>query len=130
MFLLLLCQARPLLVDATRISDGKLVYIKQMRTNDEESRIALMLSSFGDPANHSVPISDTFVDPTDENISYLVMPFLRLVDDPTFESIGEILDFVDQVLEVSEGPSLSKSDVLICCPQGLIFMHSKGVAHR
>jgi serine/threonine protein kinase len=101
-----------------------------MRTNDEESRIALMLSSFRDQANHAVPILDTFVDATDETISYLVMPFLRLVDDPAFESIREILDFADQILEVSEGLSLSNFDVLICCPQGLVFMHSKGVAHR
>ena len=60
-----------------------------------------MLSSHEDAANHSVPILDTFVDTADETISYLVMPFLRLFDQPPFESIGEILDFGDQVLEVS-----------------------------
>ncbi|KAH8987869.1 kinase-like domain-containing protein [Lactarius akahatsu] len=103
---------RPLLVDATRIVDGKLVYIKEVQTNDEESRIALLLNSYEDIDNHSVPILDTFVDPTDETISYLVMPFLRLLNEPPFESIGEILDFVDQILK------------------GLTFMHSKGVAHR
>ncbi len=90
-----------MLVDATRMVDGKLVYIKQVSTGDRESRLALMLSSHEDPANHSVPILDTFVDTTDESISYLVMPFLRLFDEPPFESIGEILDFADQVLEVS-----------------------------
>ncbi|KAN0131631.1 Protein kinase-like domain containing protein [Lactarius tabidus] len=103
---------RQLLVDATRIADGKLVYIKQVVTGDEESRLMLVLNSHEDPANHTVTILDTFVDTTDETISYLVMPFLRLFDEPPFESIGEILDFADQVLE------------------GLAFMHSKGVAHR
>lgn len=99
--LTLLLQARPLLVDATRIADGKLVYIKQVVTGDEESRLTLMLNSHEDSANHAVTILDTFVDSTDETISYLVMPFLRLFDEPPFESIGEILDFADQVLEVS-----------------------------
>lgn len=89
------------------MADGKLVYIKQVETNDEESRIALLLDSYGDVDNHAVPILDTFVDARDETISYLVMPFLRLLDDPPFESIGEILDFADQVLEVSDGSLVS-----------------------
>jgi len=103
---------RLLLVDATRIADGKLVYIKQVQTNDRESRIALMLSYSQDPSNHSVPILDTFVDDQDDSISYFVMPFLRLVDELPFFAIEEVLDFTDQILE------------------GLVFMHSKGVAHR
>ena len=88
------------MVDATRIADGKLVYIKEVQTGDVESHVALMLSSHEDAANHSVPILDTFVDSTDESISYVVMPFLRLFNDPPFESIGEILDFADQILDV------------------------------
>ncbi|KAI0258295.1 kinase-like domain-containing protein [Gloeopeniophorella convolvens] len=103
---------RPMLVDATRISDGKLVYIKQFETDDLESRIAMMLGALEDPTNHSVPILDTFVDDADETISYIVMPFLRLSDSPPFDFVEELLDFVDQILE------------------GLVFMHSQGVAHR
>jgi hypothetical protein len=76
------------------------MYIKQVRTDDLESRIALTLSAIDDPANHSVPICDTFEDPTDNSISYMVMPFLRLSDNPPFEVVEELLDFVDQVLEV------------------------------
>ena len=83
------------------MADGKLVYIKRVQTNDQESRIALMLSSYKDPDNHSVPILDTFVDDTDNSMSYIVMPFLRLVDEPPFYAIDEILDFADQILEVS-----------------------------
>jgi hypothetical protein len=93
-------QLRPSLVDATRISDGKLMYIKQVRTDDLESRIALTLSAIDNTANHSVPIFDTFEDPTDNSISYIVMPLLRLSDNPPFEVVEELLDFVDQVLEV------------------------------
>jgi len=103
------------LVDATRISDGKMVYIKRVQTGDTESQIATMLSTeemLEDPRNHCVPIIELLRDPDDENISYMVMPFLRLMDDPEFEVVGEIVDFVDQILE------------------GLVFLHENGVAHR
>ena len=59
-----------------------------------------MLSAIDDPSNHSIPILDTFKDATDKSISYLVMPFLRLTDNPCFEVVEEVLDFVDQILEV------------------------------
>ena len=77
-----------------------LVYIKEVKTGDLESRIALVLNEIDDPANHSVPILDTFVDPVDKSISYLVMPFLRLSDEPPFGRVEEVVDFTDQVLEV------------------------------
>lgn len=63
-----------------------------------------MLSSpelLADPRNHSVPILDHFQDPDNPNISYIVMPFLRLFDDPGFFSVQDAIDFVDQILEVS-----------------------------
>jgi hypothetical protein len=59
-----------------------------------------MLSAIDGPANHSVPILDTFEDLVDKSISYLVMPFLRLTDNPPFEIVEEVLDFADQILEV------------------------------
>jgi len=86
--------------------------MKQVQTNDRESRIASVLSSYEGPTNHSVPVLDTFVDSSDESISYVVMSFLRILDEPPFHAVGEIVDFADQILE------------------GLVFMHSKGVAHR
>jgi len=76
------------------------VYIKEVHTGDLESRIALTLSAIDDPTNHSVPILDTFEDSVDKSISYMVMPFLRLVDNPPFHTVEEVLDFVDQILEV------------------------------
>ena len=97
-----------MLVDATRISDGKLVYIKKVETNDQESRIALLLCSYQDLANHSVPILDVFADTQDDSISYIVMPFLRPVDQPPFYVIEEILNFADQILEVTTFVSLSQ----------------------
>ena len=70
--------------------------------------MALMLSAIDDPANHSVPILDTFEDPVDKSISYLVMPFLRLTDNPRFEVVEEVLDFADQILEVRPGLELTE----------------------
>ena len=67
-----------------------------------------MLSAIDDPANHSVPILDTFEDSVNKSISYLIMPFLRLSDDPPFEVVEEVLDFVDQILEVRPGHELNK----------------------
>ncbi|KAI0040972.1 hypothetical protein FA95DRAFT_1683491 [Auriscalpium vulgare] len=103
------------LIDATRLSDGKMVYIKRVQTGDLESRIAIKLSTEAlrsDPENHSVPIIDTFVDSEDSQVSYIVMPFLRPVGRPEFEFIGELLDFGEQILE------------------GLTFLHDNGIAHR
>ena len=79
------------------------MYIKEVRTGDLESSIALMLSAIDDPANHSVPILDTFEDSVNKSISYLVMPFLRLTDSPRFEVVEEVMGFVNQILEVSPG---------------------------
>ena len=70
--------------------------------------MALMLSAIDDPANHSVPILDTFEDSIDKSISYLVMPFLRLTDNPRFEVVEEVLDFADQILEVRPGLELTE----------------------
>ncbi|KAL6306695.1 hypothetical protein BKA93DRAFT_912475 [Sparassis latifolia] len=107
--------ARPHLIDATRISDGKMVYVKRVQSGDNESRIATMLSSetlLKDPRNKCVPIVDLFEDSDDPTISYMVMPFLRLVNDPPFAIVDDVADFVEQMLE------------------GLVFLHEVGVAHR
>ncbi|KAK7689873.1 hypothetical protein QCA50_006512 [Cerrena zonata] len=106
---------RPSLLDATRTADGATVYVKKVKTGDEESHIARMLSSDelrSDPSNHCVPILDYFQDDNDPSISYMVMPFLRPTDEPAFETVGNVIEFVDQILE------------------GLVFMHHHRVAHR
>jgi len=105
----------PHTVDATRMSDGKLVSIKRVHTGSTESHIATMLCSpplNDDPTNHCVPILDMFEDDEDAVASYMVMPFLRHFDDPPFECVDDVLDFGEQMLE------------------GLSFLHKNGVAHR
>lgn len=90
-------------MDAIRISDGEMVFIKRVKTGDDESRIALYLSDNTfrrAPQNHCVPIIDYFEDSDDPSISYLVMPFLSSVDGPPFETVGDEVEFCDQILEV------------------------------
>lgn len=80
--------------------------IKRIRTDADdgnEIKIATLLSSpalANDPRNHCVPVLDVLKDDIDPNISYVVMPFLQKVDDPPFETLGDIVDFVNQLLEV------------------------------
>lgn len=97
-------QARTHLVDARRIADGKMVYIKRVQTDDGESSIASYLSGdpfqVEDPRNHSVPVLDYFKDDVEPSISYMVMPFLSSMNEPEFETVGEIVDFCSQMLEV------------------------------
>ena len=57
-------------------------------------------SALQNPKNHCVPILDAFRDPMVSDISYIVMPLLRPFDSPEFGAIGEVIDFVTQVLEV------------------------------
>ena len=97
-------------MDATRASDGQLVLLKQIATNSLESKIATHFSSHGvrdDPRNHCIPVMDVFPDEDDPSKSYLVMPFLRYIDDPPFESIGSMLECGEQLLEVRLMFSLS-----------------------
>ena len=89
-------------MDATHKESGRLVYIKEVKTDREEHRIAQLLTQedwISDPRNHCVPILKIFQDHTNRRISYIVMPFLRPADNPPFESVKEIIDYVDQILE-------------------------------
>ena len=95
---------RPALIDATRIRDGRLVYIKRVRSGGDELAIARFFSESpqcNDPANHCVPILEVFADFWEPETSFIVMPYLRPFDDPPFGAIGEVIDFMSQILQVS-----------------------------
>ena len=96
-------QLRVAQIDATRISDGLQVYIKRVKSDSEELRIARFLSDpsrVKDPDNHTVPVLDVFTDNLDLTLSCIVMPLLQYFDEPPFEYVAEVVDFVDQLLEV------------------------------
>jgi len=82
-----------------------------------------------DPTNHCVPFLDAFLDPVVCDTSYIVMPLLRPFDDPAFEAIGEVIEFVTQVLEVPliEDSTAFESDdgkSMTCRAQSLCIANS------
>ncbi|KAI0722005.1 hypothetical protein C8T65DRAFT_724342 [Cerioporus squamosus] len=84
------------LMNARRISDGKLVLIKKVARKSREVHIATLLSCEElrrDARNHCVPVLDVLDGPEDHAVSFLVMPFLRNIDDPEFDTIGSILAY-------------------------------------
>lgn len=54
-----------------------------------------------DPRNHCVPLYEVLESPQDPDIIILVMPFLRDFENPRFRTVGEVVDFLTQVFEVS-----------------------------
>lgn len=104
-----------MLVDAVHEASGKMVYIKEVASDSEELRICQLLMQeeyISDPRNHCVPVTKVFKDHENQDLSYVVMPFLRLMDDPPFERVKEIVEFADQILEVlvNSPPSLLDSN--------------------
>ncbi|KAI0081937.1 hypothetical protein K474DRAFT_1681671 [Panus rudis PR-1116 ss-1] len=62
--------------------------------------------------NHVVLVLDHFKDDENPEISYIVMPFLRDINNPLLEIVENVIGLCDQLLE------------------GLVFLHEHGVAHR
>jgi hypothetical protein len=99
-------------IDAKRLEDGALVCIKRIVPKDieglelargDEVNIGRYLSTkemLRDATNHCVPILDSFRDSILPDVEYIVMPVLRPYNDPEFSFVGEVVDFVTQVLEV------------------------------
>ena len=56
------------------------------------------------PENHCVPILEVLRPPDDNQYVILVMPFLRECLDPPFETVGEVVEFLRQIFEVSFKP--------------------------
>ncbi|EIW62126.1 uncharacterized protein TRAVEDRAFT_44958 [Trametes versicolor FP-101664 SS1] len=107
--------ARINVIDATRISDGRLVYLKKIDSDSEELKLLQYLTSpelLEDPYNHCVPLLDVIYDPSDPQTCFVVMPFLRYIDHPPFELVEDMLECGERILE------------------GLVFLHDCGVAHR
>ncbi|KAI9067215.1 hypothetical protein FKP32DRAFT_291079 [Trametes sanguinea] len=105
--------SRPQVIDATRSKDNYLVSIKTVSNRNQEIDIARFLSSFKKvDQNHCVEVLDVLIDPLDSERSLMIMPFLRPYNNPELMTVGDVVDFVEQMLE------------------GLSFMHGHRVAHR
>lgn len=93
------------MLDATRISDGTHVMLKIIRPSIHpyEAEIGTYLSSptlKSDPKNHCIPILDVLKLPDIEDRIMLVMPLLRRYNRPALRTVGEAVDFFDQIFEV------------------------------
>jgi hypothetical protein len=115
-------QAAQGVVDATRNLDDKQVFIKRVAADSSELSIAEYLKVTRDPANHCVPILDIhrpstlsdsqrqklhdisseFNSQEFEDEAYIVMPLLRAVNNPPFETVNDVVDLVSQLLEVGK----------------------------
>ncbi|KAJ8487344.1 hypothetical protein ONZ45_g14367 [Pleurotus djamor] len=104
-------------LDAQRASDGELVYLKCVNKtlHPHEAEIGRYFSTgdlASDPRNHCVPVYEVLQPPDNQELLLLVMPLLKYHDVPPFDTIGEAVDFFQQIFE------------------GLQFMHENNVAHR
>lgn len=82
-------------MDAIDVPSGRMVCIKRVRVDRAEHTI--LKTDSEDPRNHCVPLLESFQDGSEK---FLVMPYLHPIDKPPFETLGDVVDFVSQLLEV------------------------------
>ena len=132
-------QATSRRIDATRISDGHRVhlYLVSEKMSPEEADIMLRLTSrkFAEVPdaweNHTIPVFEVLDVYDDSNLCVVVTPLMRGYNDPWFETMGEAVDFLSQILEVCHLSFFrSCQNQQINFFQGMKFMHAHGIAHR
>ncbi|RPD52649.1 hypothetical protein L227DRAFT_514514 [Lentinus tigrinus ALCF2SS1-6] len=104
------------IMDAVRVSDSRIVTIKRVNkrlTPFEESTIRRFSQEplASDPHNYAIPLYETLHPPWDENVVFLVMPYLVRIHKYKYATVGEALECFRQLFE------------------GLQFMHRHLVAH-
>jgi hypothetical protein len=98
-------QRGTVICDGTRMSDGTYVALKILKPSIHpyEIDIGTFFSSDSlahNPRNHCVPILEVLKVPDDDDMVIIVMPLLRYWDSPPFETVGEVVEFLGQLLEV------------------------------
>ena len=74
-----------------------------MRLDVHDKFAKFLTSAYRDrqcKGDHIVPLLDTFHQDEDESTVYFVFPFLRSADDPPMETIGDVIDYMDQIIDV------------------------------
>lgn len=108
-------------IDATCASNRKAIYIKRVPKASTEAHIARYFSTpdiLSKPENHCVPIIDFIESASEEQYDFLVMPTLRSFERPQCATVGETVDCVYQILEVS---SSRRSLQTLLMPQCVIL---------
>ncbi|PIL33731.1 hypothetical protein GSI_04356 [Ganoderma sinense ZZ0214-1] len=93
-------------IDAIRVHKDQRVSIKRTRQETTEIDIAQFLSSIRTADNHCVPILEVLQDPFEPQRALVVMPYLRPFNEPDFEAVGEVVDFIHQTLELIAPPNV------------------------
>lgn len=91
------------MIDATRVSDGKLVMLKAIPSTSTEVDICRYFSSqplCNDPRNRCIPLLEVLSHPDDPDVCIMVMPYLRNIDQPVFDTVENILECGEQILDV------------------------------
>ncbi|KAI0345534.1 hypothetical protein BDW22DRAFT_1481778, partial [Trametopsis cervina] len=83
-------------IDATQISTGRTVWLKHVPVTHHD---IWALSDPEDLHRHAVPLLDRFASEGDDERTYLVMPFLRAIYEPSFKTVGDVLGLVSQIME-------------------------------
>ncbi|KAJ7685980.1 hypothetical protein B0H17DRAFT_940873 [Mycena rosella] len=99
-------------LDATRISDGMQVILKFVETASEEAAISAFLTNEPRAEKHTLPVLQLIPLSGHPELVFMVMPRMRLCDEDLFGTVGEFVEFLEQIW------------------QGLVFLHSQNVAHR
>ncbi|TEB23485.1 hypothetical protein FA13DRAFT_1639841 [Coprinellus micaceus] len=107
----------PHLIDAIRVADDGYVVLKRVPQEAAPDELPILQyfseePQHSDPRNRCVDLLDVLKPTDDEGHTIVVMPVLRPFDSPEFDTVGEGLDFIRQML------------------QGLSFLHEHRVAHR
>ncbi|GAW00759.1 hypothetical protein LENED_002309 [Lentinula edodes] len=102
-------------MDALRISDSYMVAMKRVKGSTGEENIASFFSNEEhntNPRNRCIRVLEVLPIPGNDDEKIIVMPWLRKVMDPRFRTIGEAVQFFQEII------------------QGLQYMHENNVAHR
>ena len=83
-----------------------MVNLKRIKRGDHpyEADIALYFSSqalASQPGNHCVPVYEVFTLNAEDDIMIMVMPLLRPYNNPSFDTVGEVVECFRQLFEVA-----------------------------
>ncbi|KAF5320430.1 hypothetical protein D9611_010811 [Ephemerocybe angulata] len=103
--------------DALRISDGSQVMFKAVDTVAYPTEVAILEYINQEPrktarTNHTIPLIEVLDPPHDPSHKIIVMPVCRTWHSPEFDTVGEVVDCITQLIE------------------GVQFLHANRVAHR
>ncbi|KAK7024924.1 kinase domain-containing protein [Favolaschia claudopus] len=123
---------RPYLVDAVA-PNGQRVMLKAISSSEHPHEIAISRlfsapAHAKNPRNHCISIMEVLPDPHDSTIQIIVMPLCIPFHRPKFDTVGEVVDCIRQILDVRF--LILASIYASCTGQGIQYMHENYVAHR